>query len=83
MLEAGWDVTLWWEQHGDYRIHKYQWDLACWGCHAIPMRDFPRAHKGFEHDMACWATMSECAKSGLTVEFHERDGWQIDPKEQS
>jgi hypothetical protein len=77
MLEAGWDVTLFWEQHGDYRIRKYQWDLACWGCHAKPTRDFPRALKGFEVAMACWSTMSDCARFGLNVEFLDRDGWEI------
>lgn len=80
LLEAGFEVVLWWEQHGDYRIHKYYWDLACWGCHVIPIRDFPRATKGYKIDMVCWATMTECAKYGLTVEYMDRDGWEIIPK---
>jgi hypothetical protein len=77
MLEAGWDVISWWEQHGDYRIHKYQWDLACWGCVAVPVRDFPHAAKGYSKDMACWSRMSDCARFGVKVEFLDRDGWEI------
>ncbi len=78
MLEAGWDVTFFWEQHGDYRIHKYQWDLACWGCTAIPTRNFPHAAKGFPVSMACWGTMGQCARFGINVEYLDRDGWSID-----
>lgn len=50
MLDSGWDIVLWREQQGDYRIHKYHWDLACWGCHAKATRDFPHAPKGFVVD---------------------------------
>ena len=80
LLAEGFDVTLFWEQQGDYRIHKYQWDLACWGCHVTPTREFPHAAKGYTVDMACWSTMTECAKFGLTVEYHDRDGWEIESK---
>jgi hypothetical protein len=80
LLAEGFEVTLFWEQHGDYRIHKYQWDLACWGCHVIPTKDFPHAAKGFLIDMACWETMTDCARFGLTVDFEDRDGWTINSK---
>lgn len=76
MLEAGWDVTAFWEhartrlrRHGDYR--------ACWGCTAIPTRDFSHAAKGFPVSMACWGTMRQCARFGISVKYFDRDGWSI------
>ena len=36
--------------------------------------------KGFTRDMACWSTMTECVRRGLTVDFQGRDGWEINPQ---
>lgn len=81
MLAQGWEILTWWEQQGDYRIHKYHWDLACWGCTAKRV-DGTVARESMSNgavQMACWTTMGECAKFGLQVNFDSREGWQIDP----
>lgn len=80
LLAQGWDVLTFWEQHGDYRIHKYQWDVACWGCDARPTdgRVERESASNLAVQMACWVTMGACCK-GLRVDFMGRDGWEINP----
>ncbi len=82
MLAEGWEILTWWEQHGDYRIHKYHWDVACWGCTAFAVDGKMQRESAANGSvqMACWSTMGECAKFGLSVNFDRREGWQINPK---
>ncbi len=82
MLDAGWDVISFWEQHGDYRIHGRQWDVVSWVCHARPIDDSLKPDMTSSRGvlLSCWHTMGECAKRGICIDFDSREGWQIFPR---